>query len=262
MTVRILVVMPTYNELANVRHITERLHAAVPECDLLIIDDGSPDGTGDVADELARSNSWVHVIHRSGKLGLGTAYVEGFRWAIAKGYDVVVEMDADGSHLPEQLPDLIDALGPVPPAAGERPVDLVIGSRWVPGGRVINWPRYREFLSRGGNTYARIMLGIPLRDATAGFRAYRVESLSVIDLDSVESHGYCFQIDMAWRLCRAGRRVVEVPITFVEREYGESKMSRAIIVEAMSKVTGWGLRARFGRGTRSRSAGGSAPSAS
>ncbi|WP_454044563.1 glycosyltransferase [Cellulosimicrobium sp. Marseille-Q8652] len=225
-----------------------RLRAAVPGADVLVVDDASPDGTGDLADALAADDAAVHVLHRAGKDGLGAAYVAGFGWALERGYDVVVEMDADGSHRPEELPRLlgalVDAPGRAPGAPAARPADLVIGSRWVPGGEVVNWPWHRELLSRGGNAYVRVALGLRLGDATAGYRAYRARALRAMDLSAVESHGYCFQVDMAWRVARAGGRVVEVPITFVERTAGRSKMSRSIVVEALWKVTVWGARRR------------------
>jgi dolichol-phosphate mannosyltransferase len=174
-------------------------------------------------------------MRRTGKQGLGTAYLAGFRWGLDRGYDVLVEMDADGSHRPEQLPLLL---------ARTAEADLVVGSRWVRGGRVVNWPRNREILSRGANIYTRLAMGVPLRDATAGFRAYRAAMLDKLDLSSVASHGYCFQIDMSWRVDEAGGRIVEVPITFVERTVGESKMSRGIVFEALSRVTIWGVQRR------------------
>jgi dolichol-phosphate mannosyltransferase len=234
----VLVIVPTYNEIDNLRPIAERLHGAVPSADLLVVDDGSPDGTGALADELAGAHDWLHVLHRAGKEGLGAAYVAGFRWAREKGYDVVVEMDADGSHAPEQLPRLLAAL---------ESADLVLGSRWVTGGEVQNWPRSRELLSRGGNAYTRFALRLPLRDATGGYRAYRRTVLDPLLDTGIASQGYCFQVDMAWQVWRAGHRVVEVPITFVERERGESKMSRAIVAEALWRVTVWGLRSRRSR---------------
>jgi dolichol-phosphate mannosyltransferase len=237
---RVLVVTPTYDELDSLPVTYARLRAAVPDADLLVVDDGSPDGTGDLADGWARQDDQVHVLHRSGKLGLGTAYVAGFRWALERGYDVVVEMDADGSHRPEDLPRLLSALA-------DPAVDGVVGSRWVPGGRVVNWPLNREVLSRGANTYTRLALGIPVHDATGGFRAYRAEVLRRLDLDGIESQGYCFQIDLTWRILRADGHLVEVPITFVEREAGESKMSRSIIGEAFVKVTVWGAQKRAGQ---------------
>ncbi|HVM28139.1 MAG TPA: polyprenol monophosphomannose synthase [Mycobacteriales bacterium] len=229
---RVLVVVPTFNEAENVEPIAERLHAAVPDADLLVVDDSSPDGTGAIAGRLAAAHEWAHVLHRTEKAGLGAAYTAGFRWAREHGYDVVVEMDADGSHAPEELPRLLDAL---------VDADVVLGSRWVDGGRVVNWPRSRELLSRGGNWWTRTMLGLPLRDATGGYRAYRRPVLDHLPLDEVASQGYCFQVDLAWQAWRAGCRVVEVPITFVERVRGESKMSRAIVLEALWRVTWWGV---------------------
>jgi dolichol-phosphate mannosyltransferase len=232
---RTLVVIPTYNEADNVELIVDRVRASVPSADVLVVDDNSPDGTGELADKVADHDDGVHVLHREAKAGLGAAYLAGFAWGLDRGYDVLVEMDADGSHLPEQLPRLLEAL----PEA-----DLVLGSRWVPGGRVVNWPRRRAWLSRGGNSYARVALGIPVHDATGGFRAFRSSTLRAIDLDGVSSQGYCFQVDLARRTLDAGFRVVEVPITFVERQYGESKMSGEIVREALVKVTVWGARHR------------------
>jgi dolichol-phosphate mannosyltransferase len=238
---RVLVIVPTYNERDNIEIITDRLRQAVPDVDLLIVDDGSPDGTGDIADKLAAADDQVHVLHRSAKAGLGAAYVAGFGWALDHGYDVAVEMDADGSHAPEQLPRLL---------AGLHQADLVLGARWVEGGEVENWPLSRKLLSRGGNTYARLALGLPLQDATGGFRAYRRAVLEALDLGTVLSQGYCFQVDLAWRVWRSGFRVVEVPITFVERVRGESKMSKAIVAEALWRVTAWGFTSIGSRGKR------------
>jgi dolichol-phosphate mannosyltransferase len=232
---RVLVVVPTYNEAENIREITARVRQAVPAAEILIADDSSPDGTGAIADQLAAADPQVHVLHRPGKQGLGAAYVAGFGWAREHGFDVVVEMDADGSHAPEQLPRLLDAL---------RTADVVLGSRWVPGGRVVNWPWRRMVLSRGANLYTRLVMGMPIRDATGGYRVYRMPVLDKIDIDSVVSQGYCFQVDLAWRAHRHGLRVVEVPITFAERERGASKMSTTIIREALWRVTVWGARAR------------------
>ncbi|OLF06851.1 dolichol-phosphate mannosyltransferase [Actinophytocola xinjiangensis] len=239
----VLVVIPTYNERDNVEPIVARLHAALPTAHVLVVDDGSPDGTGEIADELAKADSAgrVHVMHRTEKNGLGAAYVAGFHWGLERDYAVLVEMDADGSHAPEDLPRLLDALGDA---------DLVIGSRWVPGGKVINWPVQRQVLSRGANFYSRMALGAKVKDITAGFRAYRREALEKIRIDNVASQGYCFQIDLAWRTIEAGFTVVEVPITFTERERGQSKMSSDIIREALIRVTKWGLRRR---GTQVRS---------
>ena len=234
----VLVIVPTYNESENLEPIAERLHKSVPDADLLVVDDNSPDGTGKLADALAEREDWVHVLHRAGKEGLGAAYLAGFRWAREKGYDVVVEMDADGSHAPEQLPRLLAAL---------ESADLVLGSRWVDGGEVKNWPKSREVLSRGGNAYTRMALGLPLKDATGGYRAYRRTVLDPLLDSGIASQGYCFQVDLAWQVWRAGHRVVEVPITFVERVRGESKMSRAIVAEALWRVTVWGVTSRRSR---------------
>ncbi len=233
---RVAVIIPTYNERENLEAIVGRVRGSVPDADLLVVDDNSPDGTGELADKLAAADAHISVLHRAGKDGLGAAYIAGFRWALDQGYDAMVEMDADGSHQPEQLPDLLAAL------AG---ADLVIGSRYVPGGKVMNWPRSREILSRGANTYARLMLGIQLRDATAGYRAYRDTTLRQIALDEVESQGYCFQVDLALRALRAGLTVVEVPITFVERVRGASKMSGGVVAEALWRIARWGLAARW-----------------
>jgi dolichol-phosphate mannosyltransferase len=229
------VIIPTYNERENVVLILDRLFAAVPEAHALVVDDGSPDGTGEVADKLASLDSRIQVMHRTEKVGLGAAYIAGFRWALDAGYDVIVEMDADGSHAPEQLPRLLAALAHA---------DLVLGSRWVPGGQVVNWPKSRKVLSRGGNFYTRLALGIDLHDATGGYRAYRCAVLKTIDLTSIASQGYCFQVDLAWRTVQAGFRVAEVPITFAEREIGESKMSGSIVREALLRVTEWGVAHR------------------
>jgi dolichol-phosphate mannosyltransferase len=231
----VLVVIPTYNEADNVQRVVQRTLAAVPTAQVLVVDDDSPDGTGDVAALLASRDERVHVLHRSVKQGLGAAYLSGFRWALDRGFAAVVEMDADLSHQPEQLPRLLSAL---------EEADLVLGSRWVPGGAVQNWPRRRQWLSRGGNRYVRLALGIPLRDATGGFRAFRAGALRALDLHDVASQGYCFQVDLAWRALRAGLTVVEVPITFVEREHGTSKMSGGIVREALWRVTVWGIRRR------------------
>jgi dolichol-phosphate mannosyltransferase len=235
---RVLVIIPTYNERENLPVVSERLFAAVPTVSLLVVDDGSPDGTGALADELAAADPRVHVLHRVAKAGLGGAYIAGFDWALGNGFDVVVEMDADGSHAPEQLPTLLAALGDA---------DLVLGSRWVPGGAVVNWPRRRELLSRGGNVYTRILLGIPVKDATGGYRAFRRRVLEKIDYAAVASQGYCFQVDLAWRAVQAGFRVRELPITFAERERGESKMSGSIVREALVLTTIWGVRHRAGQ---------------
>jgi dolichol-phosphate mannosyltransferase len=233
-----VVVIPTYNEADNVELIVDRVRASVPSFDVLIVDDGSPDGTGDIADGLSGADDHVHVMHRTAKAGLGAAYLAGFAWALERGYDYVVEMDADGSHLPEQLPRLL---------AAAADADLVLGSRWVAGGKIVNWPRSRLILSRGGNLYTRLAMGLSLKDATGGYRVFRRKTLENIDLQSVESQGYCFQVDLARRTVDAGFRVTEVPITFVERERGESKMSGPIVREAFLKVGVWGAQRRAGQ---------------
>src|SRR5271166_1959155 len=209
---RIVIVMPTYNERQNLESIAGRVRTALPAADLLVVDDNSPDGTGDIADKLAEADPHVQVMHRTEKAGLGKAYIAGFGWALERGYDVIVEMDADGSHQPEHLPGLVGALDHA---------DLSIGSR-------------------GANIYTRLMLGLSVRDATAGFRAYRAATLRKISLSQVESTGYCFQIDLTIRVAEAGLKIVEVPITFVEREHGASKMSNTIIMEAFWRVAQWG----------------------
>jgi dolichol-phosphate mannosyltransferase len=228
-------VVPTYNEALNIEWIVGRLRAAQPGVDVMVVDDNSPDGTGDIADKLAIDDRQVTVVHRTEKAGLGAAYLHGFRVALDAGYDVIGEMDADGSHQPEQLHRLLDRLASA---------DLVIGSRWVPGGSVVNWPKSREFLSRGGNLYVRLLLGVKVRDATAGYRVFRRSTLEAIGIDTVESAGYIFQTDMAWRTLQAGLRVAEVPIEFIERERGDSKMSGAVATESLKMVTRWGLRER------------------
>ncbi len=235
---RVAVIVPTYDERENLEPIVARVRASVADADILVIDDNSPDGTGEVADKLVAADPHVHVLHRQAKSGLGSAYITGFGWALDRGYGVLVEMDADGSHDPAELPALLAAL---------EHADLVIGSRWVPGGTVLNWPKSREILSRGANTYARIMLRIGIRDATAGYRAYRADTLRAVALDQVISRGYCFQIDLVLRSLRAGLAVTEVPITFTERTRGASKMSKAIVAEAFWRVTQWGIAARLHR---------------
>lgn len=232
---RVVVVVPTFNEADNIAWIVGRLRRAQPGIDVLVVDDESPDGTGRIVDELAAVDAQVRVLHRTAKGGLGAAYLHGFAHALAEDYDVIGEMDADGSHQPEQLQRLIDAVADA---------DLVIGSRWVPGGAVINWPRRRELLSRGGNLYVRMLLGISVRDATAGYRLFRRATLEKIDLASVESTGYVFQTDLVARTLQAGLTVREVPIEFVERVRGDSKMSGAVALESLERITRWGLRER------------------
>ncbi len=241
--VSMLVAIPTYNERLTVEAAVSGVRAAVPTAHVLVVDDGSPDGTGDVAEQLALADDRVHVLHRAGKQGLGAAYLAAFDWAFARGYDAVVEMDADGSHRAEDLPRLVAALA-------DPSVDLVLGSRWVAGGRIVNWPWHRVLLSRAGSLYARIALGLPVRDVTGGYRIYRTEALRELVAEGVESQGYCFQIDLVRRAVQQGRRVVEVPITFVERELGESKMNRSIVQEAVVRVTLWGVDRVTGRDRR------------
>jgi dolichol-phosphate mannosyltransferase len=237
-----VIIVPTYNEIENLPLIVPAIRQATPDAHVLIVDDSSPDGTGALADALARADEHIFVLHRNAKSGLGDAYLAAFEWALARNYSVVVEMDADGSHPADALAALIAAVRP-----GSR-YGLSIGSRWVAGGSVINWPWHREVLSRGGNIYARIMLGLSVKDATAGFRAFSADTLRNIHLEDVESHGYCFQIDMTRRVRNAGYEETEVPIVFREREHGESKMSGSIVREAMGKVTLWGFARLFGRG--------------
>ncbi|WP_374008741.1 polyprenol monophosphomannose synthase [Leifsonia sp. LS-T14] len=257
---RTLVIIPTYNERENVGSIVGRVRASVPDAEVLIVDDGSPDGTGELADALAATDASVHVMHRAGKDGLGAAYRAGMSWALESGYSAIVEMDADGSHQPEQLPRLLAALrgdatamddaatlddgtvtdGAVP-NAGSGSADVVLGSRWVDGGGVVNWPAHRRLISRGGSAYSRLALGLPVRDVTGGYRAFTADALRKLHYERTESQGYCFQIDMTRRAYAAGLDLVEVPITFVERERGASKMGGGIVVEAMLRVTLWGL---------------------
>jgi dolichol-phosphate mannosyltransferase len=238
---RVLVVIPTYNEYENVRLILDRLRAAVPTASALVVDDASPDGTGAVADEIAADDERVHVLHRAASRGSAPPTSPDSHWGLEQGFDVLVEMDADGSHAPEELPRLLSALDHA---------DLVIGSRYIAGGSVVNWPMRREVLSRGANFYSRIALGAPIHDITAGFRAYRAEVLRTLKLDGIASQGYCFQIDLAWRTYRSGFRIAEVPITFTERAIGSSKMSRDVVRESLFRVTAWGASHRWGPGHR------------
>ncbi|WP_234354189.1 polyprenol monophosphomannose synthase [Janibacter massiliensis] len=232
---RAVVLVPTYNERENLPLIIERVRAAVPWLDVLVLDDNSPDGTGEVADEIAATDRQVHVLHRPGKQGLGAAYLAGFAWAAERGYDAMIEMDADGSHRPEHLPAMLDAA---------TTADLVIGSRWVKGGETVNWPLSRQLISRGGSLYTRLLLGVPVHDCTAGFRVYRATALEKMALSDVASAGYCFQIDLTRRALDRGLTVVEVPISFVEREIGDSKMNGDIVREAMVRVGQWGVKHR------------------
>nr|WP_223159055.1 polyprenol monophosphomannose synthase [Microcella alkalica] len=232
--------MPTYNEAESIRSIVARIRVAVPEAAVLVVDDASPDGTGAIADELAAADPGVSVLHRPGKAGLGAAYLAGFAIALERGYRFVVEIDADGSHDPAELPAMLGL-------AEREGADLVIGSRWVPGGAVVNWPWLRRAISRSGNAYARWMLRSRVQDLTAGFRVYRAAVLAGLDGSVVSSHGYCFQVELAWRLERAGGRILEHPIAFVERATGRSKMHAGIVAEALWRVTAWGTSARLGR---------------
>ncbi|MEV8213713.1 polyprenol monophosphomannose synthase [Leifsonia sp. NPDC077715] len=242
---RTLVIIPTYNERENIGSIVGRVRVSAPEADVLIVDDGSPDGTGELADALAATDANVHVLHRAGKDGLGAAYRAGMTWALDAGYSAIVEMDADGSHQPEQLPRLLGALrggsDELPDADDVPGADVVLGSRWVEGGGVVNWPARRRFISRGGSAYSRLALGLPVKDVTGGYRAFTADALRALQYERTDSQGYCFQIDMTRRAYDAGLSIVEVPITFVERERGASKMGGGIVVEAMARVTLWGL---------------------
>ncbi|MGL4305745.1 MAG: polyprenol monophosphomannose synthase [Mycobacteriaceae bacterium] len=241
LSAKTLVIIPTYNERENLPLIVGRMQTSLPAVHILIVDDGSPDGTGAVADGLASEDSHkrIQVMHRTEKAGLGAAYLAGFAWGLQRDYTVIVEMDADGSHAPEQLHRLLEKIN--------DGADVVLGSRYVPGGTVVNWPKYREFISRGGNIYSRLALGVKVKDITGGYRAYRREVLEKLTAESVESHGYCFQVDLAWRAIQNGFLLVEVPITFTEREIGESKMSGNIVREAFLKVGQWGIQSRWGR---------------
>ncbi|HJZ87466.1 MAG TPA: polyprenol monophosphomannose synthase [Polyangia bacterium] len=231
-TGRILICVPTYNERDNLEALVQTVHSVVPEAHLLVVDDNSPDGTGQLADQLAAREPRIQVLHRAGKLGLGTAYLEGFRRGLAQGYEFLFEMDCDFSHDPRYLPDLL--------LAAQSGADLAVGSRYVAGGGTRNWGLGRKLVSRGGSLYARTILGVKVRDLTSGFKCFRRRVLEALPLDSVRTQGYGFQIEMTYRALRAGFRVVEVPIVFVDRRVGQSKMSRAIFLEAMTMV--WALR--------------------
>jgi dolichol-phosphate mannosyltransferase len=230
---RILVIIPTYNERTNVSLIVPAVLEQDPRLHVLVVDDSSPDGTGELADELAAADSRVHVLHRSAKEGLGRAYIAGFRWALERGYDLICEMDADFSHDPKFLPELLRAA---------READLVIGSRYKQGVNVINWPISRLLLSLGANEYARRITGLPLTDSTGGFKCFRRAVLEAIDLDAVRSNGYAFQIEMSFRAWKKGFRLAEIPIVFTDRVEGQSKMSKRIVREAIWMV--WWLRLR------------------
>jgi dolichol-phosphate mannosyltransferase len=228
---RALVCLPTYNEKENVGPMVEAILAATPEVDVLVIDDNSPDGTGQIADGIAAREPRVRVLHRAGKEGLGKAYLAGFAWALERGYALVLEMDADFSHDPRYLPAMLEKA---------EQADLVLGSRYVPGGGTVNWGPGRKLLSRGGSLYARVILGVAMRDLTGGFKCFRREVLEAIDLSTVECSGYAFQIELTYRAVKKGFRVAEIPIVFVDRRVGRSKMSRRIVLEAVCKV--WSIR--------------------
>ena len=238
MSARAVVVLPTYNEIESLPEVVRRIRASAPSVDVLIVDDNSPDGTGELADDMSSTMPQVHVLHRRAKEGLGRAYIAGFAEALERGYESVVQSDADGSHRPEDLPALL--------AAGEE-ADVVVGSRWVTGGTVGAWSFARYLLSRAGSRYAGLMLRLPQKDITGGYRVFRADALRAIEFEDVRSAGYCFQIEMLDRAVQSGCRVTEVPITFDDRLHGESKMSGRIIVEALRQVTAWGLQRRFGR---------------
>ena len=234
-----LIIIPTYNEYDNLRPLLDQIFTYAPASDILIVDDNSPDDTGKLADEIAVQNPQVHVMHRSGKLGLGTAYIAGFKYAVEHQYDAAFEMDADFSHDPRYLPDFLKAI---------ESADLVIGSRYVKGGGTPNWSLLRRFISGGGNIFARVMLGIPVHDCTAGYRCYRRAVLESIGLDSIESQGYAFQVELAYRVYKRGFKIVETPIIFLDRRVGKSKMSRTIFLEGFT----WVVRARLGKTSASR----------
>jgi len=229
-----LVIVPTYNERESLEAVLARIVASSPGVDVLVVDDNSPDGTGSIADSYASQDPRVHVLHRERKAGLGPAYIAGFRWAFDRGYAWIVEIDADGSHDPAVIPTLLGI------ARGVT-ADLVIGSRWVTGGRVDGWSVARQMISRAGNSYARLALRSKIEDMTAGFRVLRVEKLRDVHLETIASSGYCFQIEIADRVESGGGTVIEHPITFVEREAGTSKMHLGIVVEALARITGWGV---------------------
>jgi dolichol-phosphate mannosyltransferase len=228
--------MPTFNEAGNIERATSELFKFNPDVSLLVVDDGSPDGTGQLAEQLAAKDKRISVLHRKDKQGLGAAYIAGFNYAFGMDFDFVVEMDADGSHRAEDLTKLLAIC---------QDNDLVIGSRYVRGGKTQNWPLHRQWLSRGGNIYAKMMLGSKLNDMTAGFRVFRSSFLQGMDLATINARGYSFQIEMAYRTIQLGGRTAEVPITFVEREIGESKMSGNIVVEALMLMTKFGFKRIF-----------------
>jgi dolichol-phosphate mannosyltransferase len=229
-----LVVIPTYNESENIDRVLRRVRGALPDATVLVVDDGSPDGTGDIAEKVGTEIGNIELLRRTEKSGLGSAYRAGFRWGLDRGFDVCIEMDADLSHDPDALPDLVAPLG--------KGFELVVGSRYVPGGSIPNWAWHRRLLSRGGNVYASTLLGLGVTDSTSGFRAYSASVLNRIALDNIRAEGYGFQIEMTYQAKRAGAPIVEVPIRFVDRTEGESKMSMIIVVEALGLVTWWGIQ--------------------
>lgn len=231
MPVSVLIVIPTYNEVANLPVIVERIRKEAPMADLLIVDDTSPDGTGELADSFAASDSAIHVLHRKEKDGLGRAYVAGFNWGLSRDYDIIVQMDGDLSHSPSDVPRLVEALSHA---------DLVLGSRYVPDGGTVNWGVGRQLLSRGGSLYARTILGLPIRDVTGGFKAWKASTLHAVNLTTIRSNGYSFQVEMTYRVANLGLNITEVPIIFADRVDGVSKMSKKIVIEAMLMV--WRLR--------------------
>ena len=235
-----IVVIPTYNEIGSIESVLDRIRATDESLHALVVDDNSPDGTGALIDRLAQEDPRIHVLHRTEKNGLGQAYAAGFTWALDNDYEYLIEMDADGSHQPEELPRLLALLD-----AGS---DVAIGTRWIPGGVIRNWPWYRKAISRTGTFYSRLMLGSKLHDLTSGYRGFRASALRAMDFSSVNSSGYGFQVELAWKFERSGAQMGEFPITFVEREEGVSKMSTGIVVEALVNVTVWGLKSRLGRG--------------
>lgn len=241
-----LVIIPTYEEAAAIRGTVQQVREAVPDADVLIVDDGSPDGTGAIAESIAAADDHVSVLHRAGKNGLGTAYLAGFDWALERAYNIIAQLDADGSHDPSDLPEMIEH------TRGNPRADLVIGSRWVAGGRIDGWSRIRQFISRAGNRYARFVLASRTHDLTAGLRVFRASALRELRLDDVSSQGYCFQIELAWEAERAGMRIVEHPVTFTERVAGRSKMHLGIVIEALARVTVWGITRRRRREEGSR----------
>lgn len=239
---QVLIVVPTYNEALNIERMLRTLRGTLPGADVLVVDDGSPDGTAGLVRQVGEQLGQIDLLERQGKSGLGSAYRAGFSWGLARGYDAFVEIDADFSHDPASLPQLL--------AAAEAGADVVIGSRYAKGGSIPDWPWHRHLLSWGGNRYAELMLGLGVHDSTAGFRVYRASALTAMDFGTVGADGYGFQIEMTMRAKFAGQRITEVPIAFVDREHGESKMSSAIVSEALVLVTRWGIDRIRGRAWR------------